>query len=136
MTAANRMADDVRPPVAVTDGTTGAAGVFAYDLAGGVASFIIPSAWRGKYVSFHCDGGTGLYILCGGDAVAATIATMSTVASNAITFKNTTCWCIEAGLTEPYLMPPASETAITRFSLIGKSAAGVCRAYLSTGSQT
>lgn len=131
-TAAGRMADDIRVPVDVADGTDGAAGTFVRAL-GASENFIIPTAWRGKYVDIQCDGGTGLVIACGGDAVAVNDATVSTVASNVITFKAGSAMKVEAGDRAPYRFPAASETTITRFAVKGISAAGYIRAALSTG---
>ena len=128
-TPAGRMADDVRPPIDVVDGTDGAAGTFVFVL-GASANFIIPAKWRGRYVDVQCDGGTGLYIVCGGDAVAANEATVSTVAANVITFKSGSCMKVEPANTKPYKMPSASEAAVTRFALKG---AGTARIALSTG---
>ena len=130
-TAPGRMADDISAPVEVTNGATGALGVFVYALAGGVARFTIPTAWRGRYISFQCDGGTGLYLLFGGATVAATIATASTITAEAIEFEATSCWKIPADTTQPIRVP--TDPAVTKFSVIGASAAGHARAYMSTG---
>ena len=122
-------------PAATVNG--GSAGVFRIALTQASVAAIIPNFWRGRFVDFQCQGGTGLYILFGSDAGAVLVTpstTVSTIASNVITFVTGTGFRIEAGVTKSYRVP--LDPAITRFAWWGDTAAGYIAATLSTGRGT
>lgn len=136
-TAAGRMSDDVRVPVegayAASAAPYGRDGVFRKLLTTASVPALIPDHWKGRYVDFTCDGGTGFYLLFGATGLTIVTPTTkeSTIAAEVITFVTGTAKKIEPGTTKSYLIP--DDATITHFAWFGVSAAGYIEAVCSTG---
>lgn len=125
-----RMAADVSPPIHLNSDIAGS-GIYSRNILVGGEVCLIPSDWKGNYVTFYASA--ACEIAFGDSTLANTNSTRSTRdgTSLALTADAATGFPLEAGATKEWRVP--KHRKVTHIIVRGPATSGAWTAHMSTG---